>query len=41
MHGEPEQAHGFSEHLIPELELSPTDALCLLLLKDIRRTLGR
>ena len=44
MHGESEQGRGFYEHLIPELELSPTDALCLLLLlllKDIRRTLGR
>lgn len=41
MHGEPEQAHGFSEHLIPELEHSPTDPLHLLLLKGLRRTLGR
>jgi hypothetical protein len=42
VHGESEQGRGFYEHLIPELELSPTDALCLLLLlKDIRRTLGR
>ena len=40
MHGEPEQAHGFYEHLIPELERSPTDPLHLLLLKDIRLTLG-
>jgi hypothetical protein len=28
-------------HLIPEFERSPTDPLHLLLLKDIRRTLGR
>ena len=42
VHGEPEQARGFYEHLIPELERSPTDPLHLLLrLKDIhRRTLG-
>lgn len=40
MHGESEQAHGFYEHLIPELERSPTDALHLLLLKDIHHTLG-
>jgi hypothetical protein len=32
----------FYEHLIPEFERSPTDPLhLLLLLKDIRRTLGR
>jgi hypothetical protein len=31
---------GFYEHLIPEFERSPTDPLHLLLLKDIRRTLG-
>ena len=41
MHGEPEQSRGFYEHLIPEFERSPTDALHLLLLKDIRLTLGR
>ena len=40
MHGESEQGRGFYEHLIPELERSPTDALHLLLLKDLRRTLG-
>ncbi|MFO7628578.1 MAG: hypothetical protein R6W06_03485 [Prochlorococcaceae cyanobacterium] len=32
---------GFYEHLIPEFQHSPTDPLhLLLLLKDIRRTLG-
>ena len=41
MRGESEQAHGFYEHLIPELERSSTDALHLLLLKGLRRTLGR
>jgi hypothetical protein len=41
VHGESEQARSFYEHLIMELERSPTDALHLLLLKDIRRTLGR
>jgi hypothetical protein len=41
-HAESEQARGFYEHLIPEFEHSPTDPLhLLLLLKDIRRTLGR
>jgi len=41
MHAESEQARGFYEHLIPEIERSPTDPLhLLLLLKDIRRTLG-
>jgi hypothetical protein len=40
VHGEPEQARGFYEHLFPELERSPTDALHLLLLKDILHTLG-
>ena len=35
-------ARSFYEHLIPEFERSPTDPLhLLLLLKDIRRTLGR
>lgn len=42
VHAESEQARGFYEHLIPEFERSPTDPLHLvLLLKDIRRTLGR
>jgi GNAT superfamily N-acetyltransferase len=42
VHAESEQARGFYEHLIPEFERSPTDSLhLLLLLKDIRRTLGR
>jgi hypothetical protein len=42
VHAESEQACGFYEHLIPEFERSPTDPLhLLLLLKDIRRTLGR
>ncbi len=44
VHAESEQARGFYEHLIPEFERSPTDPLhllLLLLLKDIRRTLGR
>ena len=41
VHSESEQARGFYEHLIPEFERSPTDSLhLLLLLKDIRRTLG-
>lgn len=31
---------GFYEHLIPEFGRSPTDPLHLLLLKDLRRTLG-
>ena len=42
VHAESEQARGSYEHLIPEFERSPTDSLhLLLLLKDIRRTLGR
>ena len=42
VHAESEQARSFYEHLIPEFERSPTDPLhLLLLLKDIRRTLGR
>ena len=42
VHAESEQVRSFYEHLIPEFERSPTDALhLLLLLKDIRRTLGR
>jgi len=42
VHAESEQALGFYVHLIPEFERSPTDPLhLLLLLKDIRRTLGR
>jgi len=41
VHAESEQARGFYEHLIPEFGRSPTDPLhLLLLLKDIRRTLG-
>ncbi len=41
VHTESEQARGFYEHLIPEFECSHTDPLhLLLLLKDIRRTLG-
>ena len=40
VHAESEQARGFYEHLIPELERSPTDPLHLLLLKVIRHTLG-
>ena len=32
---------GFSEHLIPEFQRSPTDPVHLLLLTDIRRTLRR
>jgi GNAT superfamily N-acetyltransferase len=41
VHAESQQARGFDEHLIPEFERSPTDPLhLLLLLKDIRRTLG-
>lgn len=41
VHAEPAQARGFSLHLLPELEPSPTDDLHLvLLMKDIRRTLG-
>ncbi|MFN9546313.1 MAG: N-acetyltransferase [Cyanobacteriota bacterium] len=42
VHAESEQARSFTEHLIPEFSSSPTDPLhLLLLLKDIRRTLGR
>lgn len=41
VHAESDQARGFYEHLIPEFQRSPTDPLhLLLLLKDIRRTLG-
>ena len=41
VHAESEQARGFTKHLIPEFKRSPTDPLhLLLLLKDIRRTLG-
>ena len=40
VHAESEEARRFYEHLIPEFERSPTDPLHLLLLKDIRRTLG-
>ena len=41
IHAESDQARGFYEHLLPEFERSPTDPLhLLLLLKDIRRTLG-
>jgi len=40
VHAESEQARSFYEHLIPEFERSPSDPLHLLLLKDIRRTLG-
>ena len=41
VHAESEQARSFYEHLLPEFERSPTDPLhLLLLLKDIRRTLG-
>ena len=41
VHAASEQARSFYEHLIPEFERSPTDPLhLLLLLKDIRRTLG-
>jgi GNAT superfamily N-acetyltransferase len=42
VHAESEQFRSFYEHLIPEFVRSPTDPLhLLLLLKDIRRTLGR
>ena len=42
VHAESDPARSFYEHLIPEFERSPTDSLhLLLLLKDIRRTLGR
>ena len=40
VHAESEQVRSFYEHLIPEFGRSPTDPLHLLLLKDIRRTLG-
>jgi hypothetical protein len=42
VHAESVHARGFDEHLIPEFERSPTNALhlLLLLLKDIRRSLG-
>jgi GNAT superfamily N-acetyltransferase len=41
VHAESVQARGFYEHLVAEFERSPTDPLhLLLLLKDIRRTLG-
>lgn len=40
VHAEDDEARAFYEHLIPELEPSPTDPLHLvLLLKDLRRTL--
>lgn len=42
VHCESDVARDFYLHLVPEFEPSPTDALHLvLLLKDIRRTLGR
>ena len=42
VHAESEQVRSFYEHLIPEFSSSPTDPLhLLLLLKDIRRSLGR
>ena len=42
VHTKSEQARGFYEHLIHDFERSPTDSqqLLLLLLNDIRRTLG-
>lgn len=41
IHCETPEARGFHQHLIPELEPSPTDELHLvLLMKDARRTLG-
>jgi GNAT superfamily N-acetyltransferase len=41
VHAETADARDFYQHLIPEFEASPTDELHLLLLmKDIRRTLG-
>ncbi len=42
VHTKSEQARGFYEHLLPDFERSPTDSqqLLLLLLNDIRRTLG-
>ena len=40
VHAESQQARDFYLHLVPELELSPTDDLHLvLLMKDVRRTL--
>ena len=40
VHAESDRARGFYQHLIPELEQSPTDDLHLvLLLKDIKRSL--
>jgi hypothetical protein len=40
VHAESRQARGFSLHLIPEFEPSPTDDLHLMLpMKDIRRSL--
>ena len=40
IHAEDDEARSFYEHLVPELEPSPTDPLHLvLLLKDLRRTL--
>ena len=42
IHAEDEDARGFYLHLVPELLASPTDPLHLvLLMKDLRRTLGR
>jgi len=39
IHAETEEARGFYEHLIPEIEPSPTDELHLLLLmKDVLKT---
>lgn len=41
VHAETPEACDFYQHLVPELEESPTDELHLvLLMKDIRRTLG-
>lgn len=41
VHAETAEARDFYLHLVPEIEVSPTDELHLLLLmKDIRRTLG-
>jgi ribosomal protein S18 acetylase RimI-like enzyme len=41
VHAENQQARGFYQHLVPEVEPSPSDPLHLLLmLKDIRRSLG-
>ncbi len=41
VYAESVQARSFFEQLIPAFSSSPTDPLHLLLLKDIRRTLGR